>query len=110
MEHSFDIEVAAKIGMVGAILLKNIYWWCNHNRANEKNIYDGCAWTYNTLQAYKKLFPYMGEKQIRQRIKEGDLPALWVGNGYRVLKHEVVLWLAMMQLDTEELERREFDE
>lgn len=51
----------------------------------------------------------MGEKQIRQRIKEGDLPALWVGNGYRVLKHEVVIWLAMKQLDTEELERREFD-
>ena len=52
----------------------------------------------------------MGEKQIRQRIKEKDLPAIWVGNGYRVLKHEVVIWLAMRQLDTEELERREFDE
>lgn len=50
----------------------------------------------------------MGEKQIRQRIKEKDMPAIWVGNGYRVLKHEVVIWLAMKQLDTEELEKEEF--
>lgn len=52
----------------------------------------------------------MGEKQVRARIKDGSLPAIWVGNGYRVLKHEVVIWLAMKQLDTEELERKEFDE
>ena len=52
----------------------------------------------------------MGEKQIRQRIKEKDLPASWIGNGYRVLKHEVVIWLAMRQIDTEKLEKEEFDE
>jgi hypothetical protein len=97
MEHSFDIEVAAKIGMVGAILLKNIYWWCNHNRANEKNIYDGCAWTYNTLQAYKKLFPYMGEKQIRLGLekleKEGYIK---VGN-YNKNGYDRTKWYAVTQ-------------
>lgn len=46
----------------------------------------------------------MGEKQVRARIKDGSLQSIWVGNGYRVLKHEVVLWLAMMQLDTQKLE------
>lgn len=47
----------------------------------------------------------MGEKQIRQRIREGNIPSIWVGNGYRVLKHEVVIWMAMSQLDTQELEK-----
>ena len=46
----------------------------------------------------------MGERQIRQKIRENELPALKFGNTYRVLKHELVLWLAMNMLDTATLE------
>lgn len=46
----------------------------------------------------------MAERQIRQKIRENELPALRFGNTYRVLKHELILWLAMNMLDTTKLE------
>ena len=46
----------------------------------------------------------MSERQIRQKIRENELPALRFGNTYRVLKHELILWLAMNMLDTTKLE------
>lgn len=66
---SFDVEVAAKIGLYETILLENINFWVNKNRANEKSIYDGDAWTYNSIKAFCKLFPFMTEKIIRSKLQ-----------------------------------------
>lgn len=49
----------------------------------------------------------MGEKQVYKKIHNGELPAFWIGNGYRVLKSEVVLYIAMNSLDLTELESKE---
>ena len=49
----------------------------------------------------------MGEKQVYKKIHNGELPAFWIGNGYRVLKSEVVLYIAMNSLDLTELENNE---
>ena len=38
MEHSFNIELAKEYGILEAILLKNIWFWIEKNRANEKRI------------------------------------------------------------------------
>lgn len=69
MEHSFDVNVAEKIGIEAAIFLKNIYWWCKHNCKNKKNIHDGRAWTYNSRRTWKDLFPYMKDSRIRGALK-----------------------------------------
>ena len=69
MEHSFDVNVAEKVGIEAAIILKNIYWWCKHNKANKKNLHDGKAWTYNSRKAYGELFPYMKDSRIRTALK-----------------------------------------
>ena len=46
----------------------------------------------------------MGERHIRQKIRENELPALRFGNTYRVLKHELILWMSMNMFDTTKLE------
>ena len=38
MEHSFNIELAKEYGILEAILLKNIWFWIEKKRANEKNL------------------------------------------------------------------------
>ena len=68
MIHSFDVDVAALYGVNAAILLQNIYYWCEHNRLNEKHYYDGEYWTYNSRKAFAEQFPYMGDKQIRSAL------------------------------------------
>lgn len=68
MEHSFDIELAKEIGIIPAILLKQLYFLVEKNRANEKNIHDGKAWTYNSKKAFSVIFQYLTERQIQYAL------------------------------------------
>ena len=79
--HSFDPEIAEVVGLNAAVIYQNIVWWCEKNAANERNVYEGKAWTYNTLDAFCNLFPYLSAKQIRtalNKLKDAGLVA--VGN------------------------------
>ena len=69
MEYSFNIELAKEYGILEAILLKNIWFWIEKNRANEKNFYDGTYWTYNSTRAFNELFPYASESSIKRALK-----------------------------------------
>lgn len=70
MINSFDTDVAMKVGIVPAILYKNIKYWCEKNRSNEMNEHDGLYWTYNSIKAYCEQFPYLTAKQIRKALGE----------------------------------------
>jgi len=80
MQHNFDIQEAINYGLNEAIFLSNMKFWIAKNIANEKNYFPVCSekypdmqneyryWTYNTVQAYTKLFPYWTDKQVRNII------------------------------------------
>jgi len=68
MIHYFYIDMATKLGVYPAILYQNFVFWCDKNKANGKNLYDGNYWTYNSVEAYQQLFPYMTLQQIRDSI------------------------------------------
>jgi DNA-binding MarR family transcriptional regulator len=68
MNHSFNVEIAAKYGLEEAIILENIYFWCKKNEANGKLI-DGKAWTYNSVRAFNELFCYLSPAVITRAIK-----------------------------------------
>lgn len=68
--HSFEPEIAEKVGINAAVIYQNIVWWCEKNAANERNIHDGRAWTYNSLAAFETLFPYLTGKQIRLALEK----------------------------------------
>lgn len=69
-DHSFDPEVAKIVGTTAATIYKNIKHWCAKNAANDRNVHDGKAWTYNSASAYEKQFPYLTERQIRTCLKK----------------------------------------
>jgi hypothetical protein len=69
MIHSFDVEQAEKYGVGEAILIQNLIFWIEKNRANRKHYHDGRTWTYNSVQAFSELFPYYSGKQIRKIIE-----------------------------------------
>lgn len=70
MIHGYDPEVAIDVGVIAAVLYKNIQYWCEKNRANEKHFHDGFYWTYNSVKAYSKLFPEFTEQQVRNALKK----------------------------------------
>lgn len=69
MQHSFNIEIAKKYGILEAILLQHIYNSIKDNKANNEYFYDGKYWTYNSRKAFSELFPYASEKQIRRVLE-----------------------------------------
>lgn len=70
MMHSFNTALAAKYGIVEAVLLEHLAFWIRKNKANNVNAYDGRYWTYNSLRAYEELFPYLTAKQIRRALQK----------------------------------------
>ena len=49
MQHTFDIDIAAKYGVEEAILLNYFDFWIQKNEANDRHFHDGLYWTYNSI-------------------------------------------------------------
>ena len=62
--HQFDVETAIQHGIEAAILIENIRFWLTKNKANGVNAKEGFWWTYNSAEAFHKLFPYIERRQI----------------------------------------------
>ena len=67
MNHSFNVQIAKDYGIEEAILLENIFFWCEKNRANRKLI-NGKPWTYNSVKAFNELFCYMSPSKISRAL------------------------------------------
>ncbi len=97
MQHSFDVDIAKEYGILEAILLNNIWFWIEKNRANNVNFYDGYYWTYNSTRAFNELFPYVSQRQIQTALKrliENEI--LQTGN-YNKVAYDRTLWYAFTE-------------
>lgn len=68
-QHHFDIQHAAAYGVYEAIVINHFQWWIFNNRANGVNFHDGHYWSYNSVEALKKTFPYWKADQIRRTLE-----------------------------------------
>lgn len=93
--HSFDPEVAEKVGLAAAVIYQNIAWWCEKNAANEKHIHEGRAWTYNSMAAFSALFPYLTAKQIRDALQVLRDSGLVVTGNFNSDPRDRTLWYSI---------------
>lgn len=98
MEHHFDVDIAKKLGVNAAIIYNNIKFWCLKNKANEKNFYDGNYWTYNSIKAWKELFPYFGEKQIRNALDCLVENNMIICGEYNQNRYDRTKWYGILEL------------
>lgn len=98
MEHHFNINVAEKYGINCAVLLQNIYFWVEKNKANQdnNNYFDGYYWTYNSAKAFAKYFSYMTERQIRYALEKLESEGLILVRNYSD-KCDRTLWYTVTQ-------------
>lgn len=68
--HSFDPDVAQKVGINAAVIYQNLIFWTRKNIANGKNVHDDCVWTYNSVRAWSDLFPYLSHAQTRRALEK----------------------------------------
>ena len=97
MQHSFDIDIAKEYGILEAILLNNIQFWIEKNKANEINYYDGFYWTFNSTKAYTELFPYASQRQIQYALKHLREEGILQTGNYNKSAYDRTLWYAFTE-------------
>lgn len=97
MNHSFDVDIATKYGILEAILLDSINYWSLKNEANKKNYFDGNYWTYNSTRAFSELFPYASQKKIQNALKKLIKEGLIVTGNYNKNAYDRTLWYALTE-------------
>ena len=94
MQHSFDIEIAKEYGVLEAILLNNLQYWIEKNKANDVNYYDGYYWTFNSTRAFNQLFPYASQRQIQNALKKLKEQEIIQTGNYNKSTYDRTLWYA----------------
>ncbi len=94
MQHSFDIDIAKDYGILEAILLNNLWFWIEKNKANKQNFYDGYYWTYNSTKAFNELFPYVTQRQIQNALLHLRNEEILQTGNYNKLAYDRTLWYA----------------
>jgi DNA-binding HxlR family transcriptional regulator len=99
-EHHFEIEDAVKYGVEKAILLYNLKYWVEKNKANRKNKHkhsNGVEyyWTFNSGSAFGELFPYMNERSIRRWLQELEEEGVIISNEFNTHNYDRTKWYSL---------------
>lgn len=94
MTYSFDTILAQKYGVNEAIMLNNFIYWIAKNEANGKHFHDGRYWTYNSVSAFEKLFPFWTNKQVRNVLASLERQGVLLKNNYNEQKYDRTCWYA----------------
>lgn len=94
-EYHFNAELAKRYGVNGAIFLHAMAFWVAKNQANGRHFHEGRTWTYNTLDALTRLFPFWSRRQVeRITAKLREEGALLTGN-FNEDKTDRTMWYAL---------------
>jgi len=95
MQHSFDISIAKQYGIEPAIILNNLHFWHERNKANNKHFHDGKFWVYNSVTAWMELFPYLSRDKIKNALTKLRDNNLVETANYNENKYDKTLWYGL---------------
>lgn len=98
MNHSFNIDIATQYGLAEAVIFENLVFWCKKNKANNANIKNGLAWTYNSVKAYEELFPYLTKKKIISALNNLEEKGLIITGSYNNNPYDRTKWYAVTDM------------
>lgn len=104
MKHMFDVDVAKKYGVPEAILLENMWFWIQHNKANGVHFYNGKYWTFNSIKAFTELFPYYSKDQLYRTLERLKDKGLVITGNFNKVSYDRTLWYSLTEEATEMLE------
>jgi len=64
----FNAIAAQKYGVGEAVMLHHLVFWVHRNALNGENEIDGKIWTYNSVKAFRGIFPFWSRDQIRRLL------------------------------------------
>lgn len=95
MINHFNSNIAVTYSLNSAIFVQQLAQWSFINLANNKHIYDGLCWSYNTLDAYELIFPYWTRRQLERVISNAITEGLIVKENYNKNRYDRTCWYAL---------------
>lgn len=95
--YCFDTGDASLHGLEGAVMLFNIKYWIAKNKANKKHFYDGSYWTYNSVSAFKELFPFWSQGQITRVLKKLEAEGAIISGNYNNRMCDRTKWYSVVE-------------
>jgi hypothetical protein len=94
-EHHFKVKDAERYGVTEAIVLYNLKFWIAKNKATGKHFHNGRTWTYNSYKAFKALFPYLSESQIKRALASLVKQGAILKNNFNKKRYDRTNWYAV---------------
>lgn len=95
MNFHFDGAVAEMYGVDGAVFISRLQFWIEKNAANDRHYHEGRYWTYNSLRAMEKLFPFWSRRQIERIVKNLKDKGVLLTANYARDTHDRTLFYAL---------------
>lgn len=98
--HAFNVELATELGDVNeALILQHFYFWHQNNRNKIDTIKEGhpYPWTYNTIEEFCKIFPYMKKTKLGGAIERLLNKELLISGNYNTLKFDKTKWYSLTE-------------
>lgn len=98
--HAFNVELATKLGDVNeALILQHFYFWHQNNQNKITAIKDDhpYPWTYNTIEQFCNIFPYMKKTKLGGAIQRLVNKELLITGNYNTLKFDKTKWYSLTE-------------
>lgn len=89
---TFSPELARKIGLNQAILLNQIYYWCNKNKKKHINYINGYYWTYGSIKKWQEQFPFWSISTIKRIILNLEKEEYLISGNYNKKGYDRTKW------------------
>jgi uncharacterized phage protein (TIGR02220 family) len=99
MTHHFEVEEAKKYGIECAIILYNIKFWIEKNKANRVHFHKERYWTYNSAKAFSELFPYLSRTQIARHLRRLEELGVIISDKFNTAGYDKTKWYSLADTD-----------
>lgn len=96
-----DTVLATYIGLNEAIVLQQVHYWIEINKAKELNFYEDKYWTYNSMKEWGKSFPFYGDKTLKRIFNNLEKLGILKTGNFNKLRMDRTKWYT---IDYERLE------
>lgn len=99
--HLFNVDEAVKYGVEKAVIIYNLRYWLEKNKANDTNKHDGYYWTYNSAKAFSELFPYFKERKIARLLTQLEEENVILAGHFNKKGYDRTKWYSMPEFAVE---------
>ena len=94
MKFYFECDHAVKYGDREAVMIQHFKYWIEKNKTKRINEHDGRTWTYNSIEAFTKVFTFWSVMQVRRIIDSLVKQAVILKGNYNKAGYDRTTWYA----------------